>query len=240
MSDDHDAVLDRVFAPPRALEPTDEEVSQVLERLASNRMRHLGSRRWHARAGNVLTAFAIAVALAVAGLSIVLAHSRHNSAGPAQTGPAQTGPAQPGPAATPVVHGHGTSVLGATALRTEIHALRGHPIVIMAWGTWCQPCIDQLPKFASVAARYPHQVVFLGVDIGDTRGEGKSYLAQHPVRYRNYRATLKRLQSILGVPIAGLPTTFFLNPAGKVEFVHTGEYGSRRALRLDVERQRHK
>jgi thiol-disulfide isomerase/thioredoxin len=186
-----------------------------------------GVRRW--RAGGRSLAFAISTVatVTVAALAIVLlAHGRNSRAGRPD----------PGAGLAAIGRTHQWGLGSAAALRSELRALRGHPIVIMAWATWCSPCLHQLPAFASIPARYRHRVAFLGVDINDAPNIAKSYLAKHPVQFANYRATLNQLQSVLRVRVIGLPTTFFISSTGKLVHAHAGEYYvASQALRRDVE-----
>jgi thiol-disulfide isomerase/thioredoxin len=182
---------------------------------------------WRARGRSLAFAISTVATLTVAALAIaLLAHGRNSTAGRPETGAGLP----------PIGHTQEWGLGSPAALRSELHALRGHPIVVMAWATWCSPCLQQLPALASVSARYQHRVAFLGTDINDPPNIAKSYLATHPVHFANYRATLNQLQSILRVPVNGLPTTFFIGPTGKVVRAHAGEYYlASQALRRDIE-----
>ena len=82
------------------------------------------------------------------------------------------------------------------------------------------------------SARYGPQVAFLGADTDDSAGDARTFLAQHPVSYPSYETTTTSLASLAA--IQGLPTTIFVNPAGKVVYVHTGQYDSQGTLDQDI------
>ncbi len=86
--------------------------------------------------------------------------------------------------------------------------------------------------FASASARDGKQVAFLGADSDDSSGDARSFLGQHPVSYPSYSTTIQQLGSFAS--IIGLPTTIFLNRAGKVVYVHTGQYVAVGTLESDV------
>ena len=41
---------------------------------------------------------------------------------------------------------------------------RGHPVVLNFWASWCQPCKQEAPLFATAADRYRGKLVVLGID----------------------------------------------------------------------------
>jgi cytochrome oxidase Cu insertion factor (SCO1/SenC/PrrC family)/thiol-disulfide isomerase/thioredoxin len=131
------------------------------------------------------------------------------------------------------LHHQADRLLGnQSALASRLRALRGYPIVINAWASWCAPCRTEFSLFASASARYGRQVAFLGADTDDSAGDARTFLAQHPVSYPSYETTTPDLSSLAA--IAGLPTTIFINRAGKVVFVHTGQYDSQGTLDSDI------
>jgi thiol-disulfide isomerase/thioredoxin len=124
----------------------------------------------------------------------------------------------------------------ATQLDAEVRALRGLPIVINAWSTWCEPCRQELSLFAPASARYGQRVAFLGVDTEDVRSVASSFLAKHSVSFPSYQATIAQLRSFVPGGVEGLPTTIFIDSAGKVVYVHAGEYFSSATIDQDVAR----
>jgi cytochrome oxidase Cu insertion factor (SCO1/SenC/PrrC family)/thiol-disulfide isomerase/thioredoxin len=140
----------------------------------------------------------------------------------------------PAPLAT--LHEQASQLLGsASALSARIRTLRGYPVVINAWASWCTPCRSEFGLFASASAHDGRQVAFLGADTGDSAGDARSFLAQHPVSYPSYQTTPPQLQALLPGGLEGLPTTIYINRAGKVVYVHTGQYDSQGTLDSDIE-----
>jgi cytochrome c biogenesis protein CcmG, thiol:disulfide interchange protein DsbE len=118
---------------------------------------------------------------------------------------------------------------GGSAFAARLRALRGYPIVVNAWASWCTPCRKEFGLFAFASARYGRQVAFLGADAEDSPGDARSFLAQHPVSYPSYQTTASGPSSLAS--IAGLPTTIFSNRAGKVVHVHRPVRGAGDARR---------
>ena len=131
------------------------------------------------------------------------------------------------------LHQQADQLLGnQSALAARIRALRGYPIVINAWASWCGPCRSEFGLLASASARYGRQVAFVGADTDDSAGDARTFLVQHPVSYPSYETTTPALSSLAA--IQGLPTTIFISPEGKVVYVHTGQYDSRGTLDSDI------
>jgi cytochrome oxidase Cu insertion factor (SCO1/SenC/PrrC family)/thiol-disulfide isomerase/thioredoxin len=139
------------------------------------------------------------------------------------------------PATLGSLHQQAGQLLGsADALTTRLHALRGYPVVLNAWASWCGPCRSEFGIFASASAAYGKRVAFLGVNTNDNAGEARSFLAQHPVSYPSYQSASTQLSPL--AQLEGLPTTIFIDRSGKVVDVHAGQYETQVALDNDVAR----
>jgi cytochrome oxidase Cu insertion factor (SCO1/SenC/PrrC family)/thiol-disulfide isomerase/thioredoxin len=143
---------------------------------------------------------------------------------------------QGSPAPLAALHNQAGQLLGSqTALSARIHALHGYPIVLNAWASWCRPCAQEFKLFASASATYGQHVAFIGADTDDTSGDARAFLKQHPVSYPSYQVSTSQLHNVVGGSLEGLPTTIYINPAGKVTYVHTGEYASQGTLDADIQ-----
>lgn len=137
------------------------------------------------------------------------------------------------PMALQRLHAQAGKLLGSTAaLSARLHALRGHPVVVNVWGSWCTQCVGEFPYLATASARYGRQVAFVGVDSNDNSGNARTFLASHPISYPSYTSTPQALAPLAA--IQGMPETIFINARGKVVHIQVGAYQSLPALEHDI------
>ncbi len=127
----------------------------------------------------------------------------------------------------------GELITSAGTLSGRLSSLGGYPVVLNAWAAWCPPCREEFPLMATAAAQYGRKVAFLGADTNDSTSDARSFLATHPVSYPSYAVSSTDLSSL--AVLEGFPTTIFINRAGKVVYVHTGQYQSEAALDNDIQ-----
>jgi cytochrome c biogenesis protein CcmG/thiol:disulfide interchange protein DsbE len=123
---------------------------------------------------------------------------------------------------------------GRAELQRKLDELRGHPVVVNLWGSWCGPCRVEFPSFQAQAVRYGRRVAFLGVNAKDNRGEAKAFLRKFPVTYPSVEDPDESVAGRLGS--RGYPTTVYYDPRGRQLFVHQGVYLDEADLVADIRR----
>ena len=123
---------------------------------------------------------------------------------------------------------------GDRAYSARLRELRGYPVVVNKWASWCGPCQAEFPYFQQVATQRGKQVAFLGVDSDDSAPEARTFLRDQPLPFPSYEDPDKEIAGRFGR--MGLPTTLFIDERGKQVFLHQGQYRSAAALAADVDR----
>jgi thiol-disulfide isomerase/thioredoxin len=97
----------------------------------------------------------------------------------------------------------------------DLAAHRGHWVIVNYWATWCVPCIKEMPDISHFVASHKN-VDAIGLAYEDSDpADIKAFLAKHPVVYPIAQVTLEKPLKDFDEP-RGLPTTYLIDPAGKV------------------------
>ncbi|MGH2753300.1 MAG: redoxin domain-containing protein [Actinomycetota bacterium] len=88
--------------------------------------------------------------------------------------------------------------------------LKGHPVVINFWASWCIPCREEAPLFERAWKAYRDEgVMFLGVNIKDAESDARAFVREFGITYPVVRDLDQTLTRDFGVK--GLPETFFVD-----------------------------
>jgi cytochrome c biogenesis protein CcmG, thiol:disulfide interchange protein DsbE len=103
----------------------------------------------------------------------------------------------------------------------KLSELRGHPVVLDFWATWCGPCQATSPIVNSIAQRYRDKgLVVLGVNTSDERGLAERYAAKKgltfPILFDDGNVNAHRYK------VENLPTLFVISKEGKIVAVRHG------------------
>ncbi len=124
---------------------------------------------------------------------------------------------------------------GAAALRARMTALRGYPLVINKWASWCTPCQGERGVFAQASVALGRSVAFLGIDSADTSiADARAFLRAVPVGYPSYYDQSGHLGEAI-TDSSFTPVTVFYNRAGQ-QYIHQGPYPSLAKLQRDIRR----
>lgn len=116
------------------------------------------------------------------------------------------------------------TILNANTSSTTIHlaALRGKPVMLNFWASWCDVCKLEAPLLENTWLRAQGQgIVFVGIDFEDTHTDGLTFLNSYGITYPNVVDSTGATAIAYGV--TGVPESVFVNSQGLIVAKVIGE-----------------
>ena len=94
---------------------------------------------------------------------------------------------------------------------------RGQPVIVNFWATWCPPCREELPSMNRAWQKVKDEgIAMIAINVGEDEDTIFSFMGDYPIDFQ-------MLMDISGNtikqwPIKGLPTTFVLDPQGRLYY----------------------
>lgn len=123
---------------------------------------------------------------------------------------------------------------GVEAYERRLLALRGYPVVVNKWASWCWPCRTEFPLLQELAAERGERIAFLGINSRDSEAAARTFLEQLPVPYPSYSDPDHEIGDLLGA--REFPATGFYDSDGELVYVRRGQYASKEELAADIDR----
>jgi len=124
---------------------------------------------------------------------------------------------------------------GPPAFKTLMATVRGYPLVVNKWASWCGPCQSEFPAFQRAAVELGREVAFVGVDGKDADTAARAFLKRFPVSYPSYADPHERIAALLEATTY-YPETVYVDRRGAIVYEHVGPYESASALERDIRR----
>jgi len=107
------------------------------------------------------------------------------------------------------------SLYGFAGDYRKLTELRGKPLIINVWASWCGPCRAEMGSLERLSRRYGgRQFNIIGVSTDDHAKAAAAFLAQSKVTFDNYHDRTLTLESMLGADT--IPLTVLVDAKGRV------------------------
>lgn len=113
-------------------------------------------------------------------------------------------------------------LLGLDGLTHTLDEYKGKTIVLNFWGTWCAPCVKEMPALQAQWEKWKDKdVVVLGVNVGEDQMTIENFVKQVDINFPILMDTGR--DAVRSYGISPLPTTIFINSKGRIESIHIGQ-----------------
>jgi thiol-disulfide isomerase/thioredoxin len=116
-------------------------------------------------------------------------------------------------------------VTNADGKPQSLSLLKGHPVVVNFWASWCGPCVEEMPSLAQLHREYAKKgIEFVGLGV-DSDKNVKAFLQKVPVDYPVYVIGFggADLARAFGNNAGGLPFTVVIDAKGNVRSTKLGQ-----------------
>ncbi len=99
--------------------------------------------------------------------------------------------------------------------QVSLSQLRGHPIVLNIWASWCVPCTSEAPILQSIWNHYRGRgVIVLGADVKDLTGDALAFHKTYGLTFPTVRDGEGNIEGPYGT--TGVPDTFIIDAQGRI------------------------
>ncbi|MGH2447847.1 MAG: TlpA family protein disulfide reductase [Chloroflexota bacterium] len=104
--------------------------------------------------------------------------------------------------------------------RVSLSSLRGRPVLVNFWASWCLSCKVEHPSLLAAWRKFGKHVAFVGIDYQDQASDARAYLRQHGGDW----PILQDPGSVTAVNygVSGVPESFLIDARGVVRYKFQG------------------
>ena len=109
--------------------------------------------------------------------------------------------------------------------------LRGNPVLINFWASWCGPCRYEMPFIQEVYEEWSASgLVVLAINKGESLSTAKDFMQSYNL---SFPALLDINQDVaLEYNIRSIPTTFFIDKDGIIQAIKVGPFSSKTEIEM--------
>jgi peroxiredoxin len=96
----------------------------------------------------------------------------------------------------------------------SLHDLKGKPVLLNFWTSWCGPCIEEMPSLVQLQKRMGNRMTILAVSTDDDENAYHRFLQNHGIDLLTVRDSVKTSARLYGT--TGQPETFIIDSSGTI------------------------
>lgn len=102
----------------------------------------------------------------------------------------------------------------------RLSELKGKPVLINFWATWCAPCVLEMPNFQKYYEDYPGQFEVLAINYGESKDVVGEFIHDIGVTFPVLFDNDAKVHGVYRFP--GYPTSYIVDKTGVIRFQHIG------------------
>ena len=103
----------------------------------------------------------------------------------------------------------------------DLQTLRGHPLLINFWATWCEPCKVEIPSLQTVYDTYKDRGLrIIAINLGETLETARSWVQEMNLNFDVVIDPTAKIASLY--QLRGQPSTYVVSPNGVISQVFFG------------------
>ena len=103
----------------------------------------------------------------------------------------------------------------------SLEEMRGKPVLINFWATWCYPCKEEMPLLESIYAQHSEDLIVVGINQGEKEPDIKDFIEQEKISFLILLDEKMKVGDLYEV--SGYPTSIFIDKNGIIQAVYLGE-----------------